>query len=846
MPISARIDELRKKFDENPRRYFAPLANELRKQGDLTQAIALCRTHLPNQPGHLSGHIVLAQTLYESSELVESRQIFEAALDLDPENLIALRYLGDIAREQGAISAARSWYERVLEADPRNEEIAGLLNGLTGLTDAPPSEESRAVEPTAFGQAELTTGYANAEFAEPAAFAPDNHHDAPGTTSTWDAVDADIDVPEAAIPQEEEPSADYSVPTAGLVTFEAPSTAPAHTSLEPSLSRSSQEPELAERAEEFTSEDFDLAPTPTAHHAPYSAPPGDPEAAPDLNLDDWFAQPPVAAAAHQTVDPPESPTDLFPPLDHSRLPSATTQIPVEQLFEESIVSDNFAESTPPAPDTRPEYRTEAVSDVEAPEMGAYASDAGGTVVPPGEEVAPTVGSFPDFESDDQSRDVTHPGFDTFSEFDVSAPQGTADQDDLTASGAVVDDAATVESENTRGMGWEAALSPGQLDDSIGRSGGWDAIPAPDADESAVMSPRSSFATGDEPAADVLEPEPVAAENQGWYDDEADDEPSLADPLLGRTPDLDNPGETGPAPFVTETMAELYLQQGFVDEALSIYRQLLARHPDDQTLRDRIASLEEPATEAAAPTNEAEPAEGFAGQSTAEASTWSAEAEWPEGATAASDPADAVWSAGPAAASESAGDPWSPGSQAAPEARPVEPARIAEGEPTAREFFGRFARRTATRGGGSRGNAVNGVRKSPDPDAVDGPWPRIGGAANSSEALTQPDAHATSLAELFAAGTVAPADEQAAVDLASAFTASTREIAAATPPGDLSLHNLFGDVPAHSGGAVTSPASTYSSPTIHGSEPGYSGADRAARSDSDIEQFTAWLEGLKKK
>ena len=38
MASTARIDELKKKFDENPRRYFAPLANEFRKTGDAEQA----------------------------------------------------------------------------------------------------------------------------------------------------------------------------------------------------------------------------------------------------------------------------------------------------------------------------------------------------------------------------------------------------------------------------------------------------------------------------------------------------------------------------------------------------------------------------------------------------------------------------------------------------------------------------------------------------------------------------------------------------------------------------------------------------------------------------------------
>src|SRR5918911_4505001 len=127
MAISARIDELKKKFDENPRRYFAPLANEYRKAGDLQQAISICQAHLPQQPGHMSGHIVYGQALFEAKQFDQARTVFETALALDPENLIALRYLGDIAFELGDRGGARSWYTRVLETDPRNEEIAALM-----------------------------------------------------------------------------------------------------------------------------------------------------------------------------------------------------------------------------------------------------------------------------------------------------------------------------------------------------------------------------------------------------------------------------------------------------------------------------------------------------------------------------------------------------------------------------------------------------------------------------------------------------------------------------------------------------------------------------------------------
>src|SRR5436305_3109467 len=152
----SRIDELRKKFDENPRRYFAPLANEYRKIGDFEQAIFICQEFLPQHPGHMSGHIVYGQALFESGRHDEARAVFETALALDPENLIALRHLGDIARARGDAETAGAWYRRVLESDPRNEEIAGILSSLDGDVAA------GAVAPTSASPADAVSQPATA------------------------------------------------------------------------------------------------------------------------------------------------------------------------------------------------------------------------------------------------------------------------------------------------------------------------------------------------------------------------------------------------------------------------------------------------------------------------------------------------------------------------------------------------------------------------------------------------------------------------------------------------------------------------------------------------------------
>lgn len=143
MADPGRLDELKRKFEENPRRYFAPLANEYRKGGDVDRAIELCRTYLPQQPTHMSGYIVYGQALYDAGRSDEAAQVFQQALSLDPENIIALRYLGDIARTDGDTPGALRWYGKVLELDPRNEEIAGHVAELSGT----PPEARRANGP---------------------------------------------------------------------------------------------------------------------------------------------------------------------------------------------------------------------------------------------------------------------------------------------------------------------------------------------------------------------------------------------------------------------------------------------------------------------------------------------------------------------------------------------------------------------------------------------------------------------------------------------------------------------------------------------------------------------------
>ncbi len=150
-----RLRELQQKYDENPRRYFAPLANEYRKGGQLKRAIEICRAQLAEMPGHMSGQIVFGQALYESGEFEEARQVFERAIALDPENLIALRSLGDMSLQAGETREARAWYTRLLEADPKDTAVIALVTEIDAASDAAPvpmSEEIPGVDSDAGDQ----------------------------------------------------------------------------------------------------------------------------------------------------------------------------------------------------------------------------------------------------------------------------------------------------------------------------------------------------------------------------------------------------------------------------------------------------------------------------------------------------------------------------------------------------------------------------------------------------------------------------------------------------------------------------------------------------------------------
>jgi tetratricopeptide (TPR) repeat protein len=858
---NARLEELRAKFQENPRRYFAPFANELRKAGDPAQAIAVCRAHLAGQPGHVSGHIVLGQALYEAGDANEARDIFTASLELDPENLIALRSLGEIAQVNGEFGAARQWYERLLDADPRNSEVSQLLKDMPA--EAPVAAAIPEALPEAFEDPTPFTVRNEVEHEAPAPETPRSlfHTTVTGSGRAYEPQEPEVDhapVEQAQSSAEQEaPAADESAfidlePTAheeheqphhdvepvaaaapsetealDMVDFDAfsedPSAdatmeaAPPDESFEPfAVHAPTNEQSVVEMppaaASESPADEFgDLQVADTGYASHGESAPAEESAEPtramfaergfDGPTDDevgWMTTPSAALS-----DPEAAPEDWF---DESAsleaedvVPEASAEEPAPQMIEPDHATDSWFDEVEGAASIEP---TEITTDELwlPPELPAFAASAEAPhAEQPGEEAATPVEMSSDVESafdEGQPETVsaassTEPNDSPESTWQREPIVSEEHFDDHPESSWMVAPAAAMEAPAPE-QAWSSSAESTEVEPAS-----FDAHElAASADEALVvehpvaeprlLEPRFEEPKLEEPTLEASGApawaDPVAVPESQWSEPIAvqSDEPEPADStsmddglevihagdtttestnaVIGHTPDSVESESPPPAPFITETLAELYLQQGFREEALAIFRQLAQRNPDNQALADRIVAIEQ--------------------------------------------------------------------GEAPALSQPEIPAEERAATQSVRTFFSRLARRSAA--------------------------PHVADPADSSEATrATPEvpfaAAASALANLFVASKPPEADEGAASNLAGAFTDPAGRPSRAAER-ELSLDHLFRDVPA--GGSPAGGVTLdefYSTPNAQGSptEP-----DEATGSDesggTDIRQFTAWLEGLRKK
>jgi tetratricopeptide (TPR) repeat protein len=707
MASSDRIDELKRKFDENPRRYFAPLANEFRKGGDLDQAILICQEFLPQQPGHMSGHIVYGQALYETGRLDEARGVFETALSLDPENLIALRHLGDIAGRQGDPTSARRWYERVLEADPRNDEIQSLL---AGLHDAPAGHDVAPTPDYAMREPSVEHVPLATEHDEPP------QRPAPIPADEPELLDLEVTIP-ATAPREP-------------VAAESASSSDSHASrafdlatsgdIEPTPETADLMPSTDGKATGFESTEF------SAPDTPVQQTPGL-ESAFEVETGvhvAHFAPLPGLDRPQTTIDPVPglATTGAFPELDEPISEDRGDVLPPH--------GDPIVESAPAPAATS---RDDSLLDLDMPVLDEPGRDA--------------------------SAEAEQPS--SVSEDVVDAESG----------------APTLPTElPPEVIAAEAAL----ISEDVSYESAPEDVPSAEPAESESVGNEISFID----VGDTAEREPVASSteagsDESQFDRAAADEPSSASAAPGHRP------------FVTETMAELYLKQGFRQEALSVYEQLSSATPGDERLSGKIASLR---AELTAPPKAGVPAvrEFFARIAARRPG---------ERAVAAAPPSD---------------DDFGPSEDEAPMAASTAPA-----EPSSSE----------------------GDRVEPSAPASASPE-RPGGSIDAlfghRPSGTSEDSAASALAQAFGSGTDAtplagnptrPASGELSLDSVFREGSRTPRTSQGFSFDQFFSQNVEGDKTS-GGGRTSQEASAAGEP--------------AERSEDDIEQFNSWLQGLKQR
>jgi len=137
MTDNPRIDDLRRRVQKDPASIaFAQLAEEYRRARLFTDAVEVCRAGLAVHPGYLSARVTLGRALVELGELEAARLEFETVLAGAPENLSAIRGLGEIHQRGGNVTAALSQFERALSLAPNDPDLEDTVGHLRRQLEA--------------------------------------------------------------------------------------------------------------------------------------------------------------------------------------------------------------------------------------------------------------------------------------------------------------------------------------------------------------------------------------------------------------------------------------------------------------------------------------------------------------------------------------------------------------------------------------------------------------------------------------------------------------------------------------------------------------------------------------
>jgi len=543
MPPNSEIEKLERRWRENPKgTVFAPYAEVLRKHGDHPMAKEVLRQGLELHPDHIPGNIVLGRCCLDLGEEGPAEAAFTHVLDLDPENVIALKALADITERQGRLMEAAGWLNRLMTVDPSNDEareqharVALAREAASAALNAPAAAAPAVAEaPGARPDTATTEVVAVVQPPTPPALAKPEEQAATGEVvedldAVVDSILGGFDAPAASAAGGADQQ--FAPPPAGMPLL-ASEPAPM-LELEPAeldLSGANRPPEGVSLE--------DLVP-----EEPFAPPPRTPGAGPEV-----FAIGLEEAASTIELSPSGS-SEFQSPDDSAALLELSTG---KSEFQEPDAARDLALSGRGAT----EYQTPS-----------GAEDLLGRV--------------------EEKKPPEEPAVEAPRETPAEAPITPV----MTSGFAAISLMPTEELSTAGGDEVEAGELAAEADT---------ALSVIDTLAAAGMAGGAAPPAAAEPAPPAVEePEEVTASGGDLrliFPDEADQpEPPrirrVSQEAAALRGDTAGPPVGEPAPVVTESMAELYARQGHLAEALNVYRVLAARTPNDARLARRVQELE---------------------------------------------------------------------------------------------------------------------------------------------------------------------------------------------------------------------------------------------------------------
>ncbi|MEP6475186.1 MAG: tetratricopeptide repeat protein, partial [Gemmatimonadota bacterium] len=548
MAYTREIEKLKRQWDENPKgTSFAPLAELYRKDGQHDKAMEVLRVGLESNPRHIPGNIVRGRCCLDLKQDAEAEVAFRRALELDPENVIALKALADITERGGRLDEATTWLQQLVSVDPSNDDARDQMTRVSTAMAAPDPEPEPEPEPVVEPEPPVmatTVELIPPSFDEP--FTVEARPPAPFSTPSVAAESLGLTPPApdpfaGGVGTHEAPAA--SAPMAGFESAEFDSSAGRD------LKPQGVPGMLIEHAEEASTEPL-IGSGSSAQGANQSGFDVGLEKAEEIVLRG------SSATEFQTASASEDMAQGFRVSTSSEFQTASASEDMASAFAakeaETAAPANpepVEESVPVAAELTPAVAAQSWSPPEPPavvvdEPPAAVIDSGTAGAP--ELVAPEAPAM---------MPVPEP-------FVFMAPE----------------EAAAVEPATIANQPEPIHL------ESAPESLQFDTTPISPEIHAPVVAEM-------EPSFDATR----SGESGGLAQAHAalpDDLKIIYPPGPTQAAEADEPGVgSEPEPVVTETMAELYLRQGLRHEALRVFRQLADRAPGDLHLRERVTQLE---------------------------------------------------------------------------------------------------------------------------------------------------------------------------------------------------------------------------------------------------------------